>query len=283
MRVVLVPGTICRDISAYCVFQIIHSGLSWVLSFLLLCFSFGISLLLWKKKKSDVWEPSSAFIFLCFPWFPFAVLLPEEHEGEGREEKESGIKREVGPEGTREGQISNPTVAREHGRPQILITPPTAVWDGVGEAFGHSDPGTWETPWWPPKDMLWGLSQVDVLIELPNVPFTVGCFLRLTDLASPPAEAPNQGQVGGSSSYRLEKLGDLCVSNAFSVSSNQASPPPGSSLPSPLDHSFFPVTATWLLPCLTHSHFSSTWECVRVCLRVWVGCPRGRVGAKVCV
>lgn len=48
--VVLVPGTICRDISAYCVFQIIHSRLCWVLSFLLLCFLIGISLLLWKRK-----------------------------------------------------------------------------------------------------------------------------------------------------------------------------------------------------------------------------------------
>lgn len=52
MCVVIVPETICRDISAYCVFQIIHSRLCWILSFLLLWFffSFGISLLLWKKK-----------------------------------------------------------------------------------------------------------------------------------------------------------------------------------------------------------------------------------------
>lgn len=40
------PGTICRDISAYRVFRIIHSRLCWVLSFLLLRFSLGISLLL---------------------------------------------------------------------------------------------------------------------------------------------------------------------------------------------------------------------------------------------
>ena len=46
VRVVLAPGTICRDISAYRVFQIIHSGLCWVFSFLLLCFSLGLSILL---------------------------------------------------------------------------------------------------------------------------------------------------------------------------------------------------------------------------------------------
>ena len=80
VHVVLVPGTICRDISAYRVFQIIHSGLCWVLSFLLLCFSFGISLLLWKKKVMCK-NQAMFFLLTCFPWFTFAVLLPEEREG----------------------------------------------------------------------------------------------------------------------------------------------------------------------------------------------------------
>lgn len=53
MCVVLVPGTICRDISAYRVFQSIHSRLSWVLSFLLLCFSHLVFLSCYEKKKKS--------------------------------------------------------------------------------------------------------------------------------------------------------------------------------------------------------------------------------------
>lgn len=90
------------------------------------------------------------------------------------------------------------------------------------------------------------------------------------------------GAGEGYSSRHLDMLSDNCVLNAFSVNSNIANPPPGKYLHSTLDHSFFLIIATWLLPCLTHSHIP---PCVSECvyMRVWVGCVCGPVGTRVCV
>lgn len=81
-----------------------------------------------------------------------------------------------------------------------LITPlkSCVVGQGVGNAFRGVDPGTWEAPQWPPKlMMLWGLSRVGAPLKAPSVPFTVGCFLRPTDLLLPlPQRHHTRGQMG---------------------------------------------------------------------------------------
>lgn len=51
VRVVLVPETICRDISSYCVFKLCIPGSSGFFHSCSFIFLIGISLLLYKEKK----------------------------------------------------------------------------------------------------------------------------------------------------------------------------------------------------------------------------------------
>lgn len=211
--------------------------------------------------------------------------MPEEHEGEEGEGDE------------REGKHE------ERGLPRIQMRRSDSLSDyglGTGQVpdFDHSTEiqccVRWS--WWtilsfgcwnlmkrhdcPPKDILWGLSQVDVLfLKLPNVPFTTGCFLRSTSLlSSSPAEAPNQDQMGVLQLPSWNAQRHPCWMHSLSTLTWPI-PYLGNST---LDHSFFLVTATWLLLCLTHSHFPPCGtECV--CMSVCVGCVHGRVGVQVYV
>lgn len=95
MRVVLVPGTICRDISAYRVFQIIHSRLNWVLSFLLLCFFHLVFLSCYEKKmcKNQAMLLYS-YVLLDLPLPFFCQRNTKEKRERGTREK-GRMKREV--------------------------------------------------------------------------------------------------------------------------------------------------------------------------------------------
>lgn len=183
-----------------------------------------------------------------------------------------------------EGQISNLTMAWEQNRSQNLPRlhrDPTLF---SMELVKHSE--IWilelgEIPWLPKKDILWGLSQVDVLAKLPMCPSLLDAFWGWQLC---PAKAPNQDQMGrGVTLAAFLKCSETTVYRMLFLSTlTWPIPPPGKYLHSTLDHSFFLVIATWLLPCLTHSHIPPSGS-ERVCMRVWVGCVRGPVGTRVCV
>lgn len=115
----------------------------------------------------------------------------------GMGQKEGRMKRGVCPEDKWEGQISSLTMAWEQSRSETWPRLPRDPTLFQMELLKRAE--IWilelgEIPWLPEKDILWGLSQVDVLTQLPMFPSLLdafwGCPLS-------PAKAPNRDQNGG--------------------------------------------------------------------------------------
>lgn len=161
------------------------------------------------------------------------------------------------------------------GRSQTLASQVQRV-HGAGEASCALHCGTWRNSMIAPKGLPLGPLSDGGSPQAPRCALHSWTLFEVDRSSLLPSCRGTKPRPNGGSPAAIVKCSETgrieCSANC-----KVAGPLLGNNLRGTLDHSSFLVTATWLHPCLTRSHFPPRGsECV--CMGVCVGCACGREG-----